>query len=57
LAADICVYFTIKEAIKECFNVNLIENATKPLNPEDFEKQQEELKSAGVQIINSNSIA
>jgi hypothetical protein len=35
----------------------LIENATKPLNPEDFEKQQEELKSAGVQIINSNSIA
>lgn len=44
LAADICVYFTILDAIKEGFEVNLLLNATKPLDREEFEKQLERLR-------------
>lgn len=51
LAADICVYYSILDALKENFKVNLLEKATKPLNPEDFLTQIDELKSRGVKII------
>lgn len=56
LAADICVYFTLKDAIKESFNVTLIEDATRSLNTDDFEKQKQELKAQGTKIIKSNEI-
>jgi len=53
LAADICVYYTIKDALAEGYKVNLIEDATRPLNANDFEHQKEELIAKGVQIIKS----
>ncbi|WP_375580622.1 bifunctional nicotinamidase/pyrazinamidase [Marivirga tractuosa] len=56
LAADICVYFTLKDALKEGFNVHLIEDATRPLDSDDFEQQKQELKSQGVKIIKSNGL-
>ncbi len=56
LAADICVYFTLKDALEEGFKVNLIEDATRPLNADDFEQQKIELKSKGVQILNSKDL-
>lgn len=56
LAADICVYFTLKDAIKENFKVTLIEDATRPLNLDDFEEQKNELKSLGANIINSSDL-
>lgn len=51
LAGDICVYFTIKDALKEGFKVRLIENATKSLDQEKFNQQKEELKAEGVEFI------
>ncbi|MGJ3233858.1 bifunctional nicotinamidase/pyrazinamidase [Marivirga sp.] len=56
LAADICVYFTIKDALKEGFKVNLIKDATRPLDVNDFKDQQKELSSRGVEIIESNDL-
>jgi nicotinamidase/pyrazinamidase len=56
LAADICVYYTIKDAIKEGFSATLIEDASRPLNRDDFITIKEELRNLGVRIINSNEI-
>lgn len=56
LAADICVYFTLKDAIKEGFKVNLIEDATRPLDAGTFAEQLEELKSQGVRIVKSREV-
>lgn len=51
LAADICVYFTLKDALKEGFAARLLTPATRPLNAEDFAEQKEELQSKGVQLV------
>lgn len=48
LAGDICVYFTIKDALKEGFQVELLNKATKALDEEKFNQQKEELKAEGV---------
>lgn len=56
LAADICVYYTLLDAAKEGFNVHLIEDATKPLNQNDFEKQLKALKKDGVGILKSSEL-
>ncbi|WP_026302480.1 bifunctional nicotinamidase/pyrazinamidase [Psychroflexus tropicus] len=51
LAGDICVYFTIKDALNEGFKVRLIDQATKALDQEKFEQQKQELKAEGVVIV------
>lgn len=51
LAGDICVYFSIKDALKEGFQVRLIESATKALNQNNFNQQKEELQAQGVDFI------
>ena len=51
LAADICVYFTLKDAQKEGFSVNLIEDASKPLDTSAFEKVKEEIQNKGANIL------
>jgi nicotinamidase/pyrazinamidase len=56
LAADICVYYTIKDAIKEGFSATLIEDASRPLNRDDFITIKKELRNLGVRIINTNEI-
>mgnify|MGYP005841083025 CR=1 FL=1 len=56
LAADICVYFTMLDALQEGFGVHLILDATKPLNPEDFERQKESLQKKGVKMVHSNEL-
>ena len=56
LAGDICVYFSIKDALDFNFECVLIENGSKPLNPETFAKQKEELLSKGVEYLNSEEI-
>lgn len=48
LAADICVYYTILDALEEGFAVNLFLDATMPLKEDVFLKQQRELESKGV---------
>lgn len=56
LAADICVYFTISDALKEGFSVVLIEDATRPLDPKKYEKLRQELRAKKVTITNSEAI-
>ena len=51
LAGDICVYFTILDALKEGFQVRVIEHATKSLDPNKFNQQKEELKAEGVEFV------
>lgn len=43
IAADYCVYYSIKDALLEGFKTVLIEEATKPIDAESFEKQKIEL--------------
>lgn len=51
LAADVCVYFTVKDALKEDFNAHLFLSGTKALDQEKFERQKEELKDMGAKLI------
>ncbi len=57
LAADICVYFTIMDAMAEGFSATLIEDATCPLDEEDNERKRRELREQGVDIIRSGSLS
>lgn len=56
LAADICVSFTVKDALKECFTSYLIEDATKALNEEDFAQAKQEIEQLGGKIISSKEV-
>ena len=56
LAADICVYYTIKDSLNEGFKATLIEDASHPLNGETFYNIKRELSDSGVHIINSIDI-
>jgi nicotinamidase/pyrazinamidase len=56
LAAEICVHFTAKDAIKEGFKATIIEDATRALKTEDFEKAKAELKELGGKVITSGAI-
>ncbi|MDD2279491.1 MAG: bifunctional nicotinamidase/pyrazinamidase [Bacteroidales bacterium] len=56
LAADICVYFSLLDALKEGFNATLIEDASRPLSESDFDKIKDDLISKGAKIINSNTL-
>ncbi|MEA3446934.1 MAG: isochorismatase family protein [Bacteroidota bacterium] len=53
LAADVCVYFTLRDAVEAGFNVTLILDGTKALDNDNFLKQQAELKEKGVKFKNS----
>lgn len=53
LAGDVCVYFTLKDALEEGFRVWLIEDATQALDPEKFEEQKTELRNLGAGIVQS----
>lgn len=56
LAGDYCVYYTAKDAVLEGFNSYLIEDATRSINPDDFEKAREDLTAAGGNVIDSSLI-
>lgn len=51
LAGDICVYYTIQDALKEGFKAGLLVKAARPLDVKTFDQQISDLKSAGVNII------
>lgn len=53
IAADICVYYTIVDAVREGFAATLIEDASAPLDQEAFTGIKKELTENGVKIINS----
>jgi nicotinamidase/pyrazinamidase len=53
LAAEYCVYFSIMDALKEGFSATLIEDATRPLDVEDFQRAKENILKADGKIIKS----
>lgn len=53
LAADICVYYSLLDALKEGFKATLIEDAAVPLLPEGFDKIRRDILSKGGKIIPS----
>ena len=53
LASDICVYFTIRDAVMEGFSATLVEDASRPLYAETFEILKKEMKGMGVKIYTS----
>jgi nicotinamidase/pyrazinamidase len=54
LAADICVYYSILDAMLEGFSATLVEDATRPLYPDKFDDIKCELAKLGVRIISSS---
>lgn len=53
LAADICVYFSLLDALKEGFSATLIEDASKALDTSGFTNIKEDIKEKGGKIITS----
>lgn len=53
LAGDICVYYSIKDALAEGFNCIVIEDGTKALNQRTFDQQKKELQEKGVDYVNA----
>ena len=56
LAADICVYYSILDAVLEGFSSTLIEDASRPLYPEKFDDIKCEIAKHGVHIITSSEL-
>lgn len=57
LAAEYCVYFSIKDALDEGFDATLIEDATRALNPSDFDNAKKDIISGCGRIISSNELS
>ncbi|MUP45228.1 bifunctional nicotinamidase/pyrazinamidase [Gramella sp. BOM4] len=56
LAADYCVYFSMKDAIEEGFSSVLLEDATRALKREEFEKAKLDLLRRGGRIMKSSEL-
>ncbi len=56
LAGDFCVGFSAIDALNEGFETYLIENATKPIDKEGFEKMKARIKKLGGKIIHADNI-
>ena len=51
LAADYCVYFSIKDAVELGFHSTLFTNGTKPISHDRYEQQARELSDMGVELV------
>ena len=56
LAADICVYYTLVDALQEGFTANLIEDASRPLDSEGFEQLKKAIQEKGGRVITSGDL-
>ncbi|MBF9255348.1 bifunctional nicotinamidase/pyrazinamidase [Pontibacter sp. 172403-2] len=56
LAGDYCVYFSAKDALLEGFDTFLIEDASRPISQDGFEKAKADVVSMGGQVVQSSSI-
>lgn len=56
LAADICVYFSIKDALEAGFDCYMIEDAAKPLIQSTYDEQKKELIALGVHYVTSDEL-
>ncbi|WP_162052788.1 bifunctional nicotinamidase/pyrazinamidase [Pontibacter pamirensis] len=56
LAADYCVYFTAKDALQEGFKAYVIEDATRAISPEGFDKAKADIESKGGKLVQSHTL-
>lgn len=58
LAGDVCVYFTVLDALKEGFATYLVADATRAVNmrEDDYEKAVEHMRREGARLIESIAI-
>lgn len=56
LCADICVYYSIEDALAQGFKCVLVEDATKPYSVADFAAKREQLIQKGVSCVLSSII-
>ncbi len=56
LAGDFCVAFTVLDAIREGFETYLVEDATRPIDPDGFASMKASIQEKGGKIIQSNAI-
>lgn len=56
LAADYCVAYTAKDALKENFETYIIEDATRAINAAGYAKIKDEIITSGGQYIQSNML-
>lgn len=56
LAAEICVAFTLRDALELGFAATLVEDATRPLDAEDFRRAKRDLISHGAKVVSSAEI-
>lgn len=56
LAGDICVYYSLMDALEQGFEALYIEDCSMPLDPEGFENMKKHIISRGAKIINSSDI-
>lgn len=56
LAADICVFFTLIDALKEGFSATLIEDAAIPLKIDSYDQIRKEIREKGGRIISSEEL-
>ncbi len=53
LAADFCVAFSALDALHEGFETRIISDATRPINPDGFERAKKDFLSAGGRVVSS----
>ena len=56
LAAEYCVYFSIKDALEEGFNVTLIEDGTRALKQEDYKEARIDILRRGGKVLHSEDL-
>ncbi|MFD1094418.1 bifunctional nicotinamidase/pyrazinamidase [Salegentibacter chungangensis] len=56
LAAEFCVYFSIKDALAEGFSATLIEDATRALDESEFEKARKDILKRNGKILSSGDL-
>jgi nicotinamidase/pyrazinamidase len=56
LAGDYCVYLTAMDSLEEKFSTFIIEDATRPINPENFKKVMQQFVAKGGKIIRSTDV-
>lgn len=56
LAKDYCVYYSVKDARKEGFNIAVIEDASMPIDKKQSEEKMHEIINLGAQVIKSSKL-
>jgi len=56
LAADVCVQFSIKDALEEGFAATLVEDATRAISEEEYKKLRNDLQDRGCRMVTSDSL-